>query len=458
MSTLTLTVLRCPEAVIAEQRQVHGGTLKMGRGPECDWSLPDPFKSLSREHCIVEFQAGGWQVRDKSANGTFVNFATSAIGRDMTQPLQDGDRLRLGAYEIEVRVEEAGVDARFGAPSAAAAAQTVMPAYGGGFGASPAAVPGLPGGGRPSFSNARLPGLDDAVDNPGGGWGRQVQAIQEDGAQRDHAPAVQGAYIPPAATPVAHQPIPEKWWESDVPADDKPAVAVGAPPTPRPVPAPVPVPAPPEPVVSPPLPTPAAPQAANAAASGGLPAGLAALAAGSGLPPELLAMAAHDPQAALHNAGALLRIAVSGLRALLIARGSVKREFRIEQTMLRPSDNNPLKFAASDEQALAALLDPRKPSLRAVQESIDDLTLHQVAALQATQAAARALLERMGPADIEAEDPGGGLLPGARDKRLWEAYKRRHAKLLEQFDDDFDSAFGTAFARAYEQAAGAAKP
>src|SRR6185369_1672435 len=179
---------------------------------------------------------------------------------------------------------------------------------------------------------------------------------------------------------------------------------------------------------------------------------LGALLSGSDLPPEMVARAAADPDAALRNAGVLLRAAVSGIRALLIARGSVKREFRIEQTMLRSKENNPLKFAASDEAALAALLDPRTKSLQAVQESISDLTVHQVATLAATQAAARALIETMGPDAIEAEVTGGGLFPGALDKRRWEAYKRRHAKLLEQFEDDFESAFGTAFARAYELA------
>jgi type VI secretion system FHA domain protein len=183
-------------------------------------------------------------------------------------------------------------------------------------------------------------------------------------------------------------------------------------------------------------------------------AALTALLAGGDLPPEMVARAAGDPEAALHNAGALLRAAVSGIRALLIARGSVKREFRIEQTMLRTKENNPLKFAASDEQALSALLDPRTQSLHAIEESIKDLTMHQVATLAATQAAARALFEQMGPDKVEAEVTGGGLFPGALDKRRWEAYKRRHARLLEQFDDDFESAFGKAFARAYEQAVG----
>ena len=196
-----------------------------------------------------------------------------------------------------------------------------------------------------------------------------------------------------------------------------------------------------------------APAPSAAAAGEDMHAALAALMAGGQLPADMMVRAAADPQAALRNAGALLRAAVSGIRALLIARGTVKREFRIEQTMLRQTDNNPLKFAASDEHALASLLDPRTSALRAVEESIGDLTLHQVAALAATQAAARALLERLGPGLIEADDSGGGLMPGAREKRLWEAYKRRHAKLLAQFEDDFESAFGTAFARAYEQAA-----
>jgi type VI secretion system protein ImpI/type VI secretion system protein len=194
--------------------------------------------------------------------------------------------------------------------------------------------------------------------------------------------------------------------------------------------------------------------AAQPAPSGDAAAGLAAFLDGAGLPAAMAARAQQDPEAALRAAGAILRAAVAGMRALLIARADVKREFRIEQTMLRAANNNPLKFAATEEQALAALIDPRTSALPAMQETVDDLTAHQVAALAATQAAARALLARLAPAPLEAEDPGGGLLPGAKERRLWEAYKRRHAQLEEQFEDDFDSAFGKAFARAYEQATG----
>jgi len=107
MATLTLTVLRSPDSVPAERRQAQGGALTIGRSAECDWPLADPLKSLSRKHCTLQYLSGAWQAMDLSVNGTFVNFATTPIGRDMVQPLRDGDRLRLGDYEIEVRIEEA---------------------------------------------------------------------------------------------------------------------------------------------------------------------------------------------------------------------------------------------------------------------------------------------------------------------------------------------------------------
>src|SRR6478735_1082168 len=116
MSMLTLTVLRCPDSAVSQQRQVQGGELTIGRGAECDWPLADPDRLLSKKHCALEFYAGGWQVRDLSTNGTFVNSGTPPIGRDQVRPLLDGDRLRLGPYEIEVRIENeaAGADAPFG--------------------------------------------------------------------------------------------------------------------------------------------------------------------------------------------------------------------------------------------------------------------------------------------------------------------------------------------------------
>lgn len=459
MAEITLSVLRCPDAVVPGQRRASGGEISLGRGADCDWPLQDPDRVLSKRHCVLEFYAGGWQVRDLSTNGTFVNHADQPVGRDQVRPLHDGDRLRLGAYEIEVRIAEATAQPGWGAARDPFA--DAPPSQGFGGGGAP-----LPGFGQPPAATGFGGGLLPDDFDPFGPTDPPRAPMP------DHAPSTAEAFMVPPSLPAGRAVIPDDWDLGPAPARPAPPppepfvpVASFPPPAeamPPPIPAPIPAPRDPFLEVASPVPPPPAPLAAPvpppvamppAAAPSGGDGGLAALLAGAGLPPQMAAqMAAQDPDAALRATGALLRAAITGIRALLIARADVKREFRIEQTMLRAANNNPLKFAATEDQALAALLDPRGPALAAMAETVEDLTAHQVATLAATQAAARALLERLAPAAIEAEDPGGGLLPGAREKRLWEAYRRRHALLVAQFEDDFDSAFGKAFARAYEQA------
>lgn len=602
---LILTVLRCPDSVVPEQRRVPGGDFVIGRGADASWVLPDPDRLLSKHHCVLEFRGGGWQVRDLSTNGTFVNHADTPVGRDQVKMLEDGDRLRLGAYEIEVRVEQAGAQpAAWGGGMPAATlpgggweAPAATPPGGGwdqpaspGWAAAPAAPPAWgaqeqPWGAPPlreeplqprlpgdPFLGARPPAAGTPGLPSGSGLPTDFDPFAEGPAMPDHRPSTSDAFIPPKpmeqvsvipdnwdlgptpSTPVAPPPaapaggggrIPDDWnfdlspGQGAPPATPAPAPAqppaaapfaappaapfapppaapfppaappvapapepfappvappvaapFAAPPAAEPFAAPVgPAPsappahgpdpfatppaaraqepyAPPPPPVSadpfaepPPAPRMAPPPAAPeppprpavAAGAGGGDAGLAAFLAGAGLPPHL---AAHtDPEAALRALGAAFHAAISGLRQLLIARADVKREFRIEQTMLRSAGNNPVKFAASDEQALTSLLSAGpQTGPRAVRETVEDLTAHQVATLAATQAAARALLARLAPEGIEGQDQGGGGLFASKDKRLWEAYKRLHQQVTEQFDDDFDSAFGKEFARAYEQA------
>ena len=101
---LSMTVLRCPDQVAPEARTVSGGEFHVGRGPDVDWVLPDPDRLLSKRHFAVAFRGGGWQVADTSTNGTYLNTEPNSIGRGAARSLRDGDRLRLGAYEIEIRL------------------------------------------------------------------------------------------------------------------------------------------------------------------------------------------------------------------------------------------------------------------------------------------------------------------------------------------------------------------
>lgn len=166
-----------------------------------------------------------------------------------------------------------------------------------------------------------------------------------------------------------------------------------------------------------------------------------------------------DAAAMMRNLGEAFRTLVSGLRAVLIARASIKSEFRIEQTMIRARGNNPLKFSAGDDDALAALLGVGRrtdmTAAAAVADALKDIRLHELASMAAMQAAVRTLLDGLDPAKLRAQaEQGGGLsvLPAQRKARAWDAYEALHARTVQALADDFDSIFGKAFARAYERA------
>jgi len=149
---------------------------------------------------------------------------------------------------------------------------------------------------------------------------------------------------------------------------------------------------------------------------------------------------------------------VAGIRALLIARADVKREFRIEQTMIRPAGNNPLKFSADDEDALAGLLGIGRRSdmsaRDAVADALRDMRLHELAVSAAMQQAVHHLVGELAPAQAEGRLERKALdgLPGRRKARSWDAYQALHAAVTQALADDFDSVFGKSFARAYERA------
>jgi type VI secretion system protein ImpI len=81
---------------------VNGGCI--GRHTGNDWVLRDPERYVSGRHAEVEHRGGTWWLRDVSTNGTFVNDADEALGPDRAHQLQNGDRIRIGEYEIAVEI------------------------------------------------------------------------------------------------------------------------------------------------------------------------------------------------------------------------------------------------------------------------------------------------------------------------------------------------------------------
>ena len=447
---LTMTVLRCPDRVAPETRSTTGGELSVGRGPGVDWVLPDPSRLLSKRHFALAYRSGVWQLADTSLNGTFLNRETAPIGAGAVRNLRDGDRVRLGAYEIEIRLVEYAV-ARpgaasggrpFGDPFATDPFEPQRPVR------NPFDEPDHPAPGMTPTS-AQLP-LDYDPLAPD-----SHQAPFHGPTQADHSPIMDDAFRPPR--PSGQVPLhtggvipgddllPDDWDNSLLEGISAPASRTAPQPVARPAPR-----KPPEPPAPPPLAPPPPPPQARADHAALLDAFLE----GAGQPD------AHptDPVATMIELGKTFRTLVAGLRAVLMARAAIKSEFRIEQTMIRARGNNPLKFSAGDEDALAALLGAgRRTDMaphEAIADALRDIRLHELASMAAMQAAVRSVLDGLDPARLRAgAEQGGGmtLLPAQKKARAWDAYEALHARTVQALADDFDSAFGKAFARAYER-------
>jgi type VI secretion system protein len=83
---------------------VNGGSI--GRAPDNDWILPDAKRIVSGHHCEIEYRNGAYWIKDISTNGVFINDAEEPASQNGPIELADGDRLRLGDYEIVVSVDK----------------------------------------------------------------------------------------------------------------------------------------------------------------------------------------------------------------------------------------------------------------------------------------------------------------------------------------------------------------
>ena len=81
---------------------VNGG--RIGRHDSNDWVLRDTDRYVSGRHAEIEHRGGTWWVRDLSTNGTFINDSDEALGQHRVHQLENGDRIRIGEYDIEVEI------------------------------------------------------------------------------------------------------------------------------------------------------------------------------------------------------------------------------------------------------------------------------------------------------------------------------------------------------------------
>ncbi len=447
---------------------VTGG--RIGRAQDNDWILPDPDRYISSHHCKVEFRAGQWMLEDTSTNGVFINGSDVPASVEGAYALKDGDRLRLGDYEILVSIDDrqdfspdasgqmpapprgsSRAKSRRGSPAPEidlgeeldltdlltdAAMKTPDPAPHSTSQATPQATskPAAAALSTGAFDINRALGIDLQPTRPGlpntTSPGRPARSGFT--SLLDNPDEPDQRTITPGAKP-------DDWQMQTKPYDRKSLQALTNPAS---------------------MARPAEKPAARRPEGSTLePAnGVEAFCRGAGIDPASIPL--ETQHALLQLAGQMTREVVLGLMDVLKGRSDQKSRLRLSQTAIQPADNNPLKFSASVDEALVKLFDGHANTrylgpVEAIRDSFADLRAHQVALSGAIQAAIDEVMNRIEPGELQEKfDRGlkrGALLGAANKMKYWDLYTEFYHVLNQRNEQNLPTLFAEEMARTYAE-------
>ena len=167
-----------------------------------------------------------------------------------------------------------------------------------------------------------------------------------------------------------------------------------------------------------------------------------------------------DIENAMRNAGEVLREYVAGTHKLLASRADLKTAFRLDQTAILPSQNNPLKLSQNTDDSVKQLLVGREGEYLGPRDSVReicrDLLAHQDAFLDAMTTAFVDFAERFDPDELaESFDNSAGgkaFFKFLQDGRYWQMYKDLYPVITEKGGGRFPQTFAEEFVKAYERA------
>jgi type VI secretion system protein len=452
---------------------VTGG--RIGRAADNDWILPDPERYISSHHCKVEFRAGHWVLEDTSTNGVFINGSDVPASVDGVYSLKDGDRLRLGDYEILVSIDERQDF------SPDASGQMPAPPRGGRSAPAPiedlgeeldltdllsdaSVKPATPARApQPQMTSAfdlgRALGIDLQPPRPSPQTSSRTNTVPGkpprsgfqsllDGPDEGH----QRTITQTLDRSLEKERKNDDWQMQTQPYDRKSLQALTNNPAAL------------ARVLDKPLPAPNAqpqqPVERRREGSALEPAnGVDAFCRGAGIDPSALPIEAQH--ALLQLAGQMTREVVLGLMETLKGRADQKSRLRLSQTAIQPAENNPLKFSASVDEALLKLLDGHSTRylgpVEAIRDSFADLRTHQLALSAAIQAAIDEVMNRIEPGELQEKfDRGlkrGALLGAANKMKYWDLYTEFYHVLNQRNEQNLPTLFAEELARTYAEKA-----
>jgi type VI secretion system protein ImpI len=156
--------------------------------------------------------------------------------------------------------------------------------------------------------------------------------------------------------------------------------------------------------------------------------------------------------------GQIVRLVAQGMIDVLGARTQFRSQFHLPLTRVRASQNNPLKFAPTAEEALTAMFRTRvrgyMQPVEAFEDAFDDIRFHLLATLAGMRAGLGSMLKRLDPKRLqqisERHYPGFLARFGAK-RRYWDRYVDLFEEMTANADTVFQQTYGEEFSSAYEQ-------
>lgn len=434
---------------------VTGG--RIGRSPDNDWALPDPDRYISSHHAAVHFRAGKWILEDTSTNGLFVNNSDIPLAQQGPYILKDGDRIRMGDYDILISLDDR-LD--FPMDSSAVTANTPQPVA-------------RPNRSRKEHDHDNLNAEIDINSLLSGESTRFAPPPAASGRYEVPKPFEMDPMAPPPAPPAARSAPVARAAVQTKPAVDPAASGMYEN---IPLSGTGPIVSIPEPPAngggddwhlrtrryqkSGPNIAPNAPSKSERSQPGGdlqseLNAGVEAFCRGLGVDPSSLPSDLQTTTLTL--AGQMLRETVLALMEALKARGEFKGRFDPNSTGSQSAQNNPLKIGTGVDDAIRKLLDAHNTRylgpVEALRDAFSDLKTHQTAVTSGMHAGLNGLMQRINPNELQdrfernLKRVGG---PGKDNKgKYWDLYTEFFQVLNQRNNDGLPLSFHEDFVQTY---------
>ncbi len=452
---------------VVHQAVVDEDVFSIGRGEDSSWYLPDPQLHISAKHCVIHRRNNEFHLTDISTNGVYINGADESVGRGRSVILNNTDVLGIGEYQIEVNlesslagmtgVEQTGLKKNNEVISEELDSDAVIAELltnrqngqlSGAFsGANERQFAKNLGNHTPpermhftppvaSFDSSKN-GNSDLLHGRDGGSESATQVIPDDWmvSQEQRKPSVRTSVNGSSITSHTSTPIGKS---ETVKSDDSvPSYeSAGAPSS----------------------------FAENAndktyskneignSSDPILDLILTTAGINSDLTNDL------DNQKVAKIIGSILKSFSQGLVETMASRSLVKSEFRLQQTTIRPVDNNPLKFSPNGSDALKILFfsdtNAYLSACESVDESFQDIQAHQLAMMTGIQASLSSLLDKFNPGALEDRFNGKNQKSASLFSRNtvdnWLEYKDYYSNIRELMEEGFSDLFTSEFGRAYE--------